>query len=54
METQRRIKQCNKCGDLPKLIENSMQSGKTSFVIIGESPAKEKCISETLVKYTLE
>lgn len=35
------IKNCNKCGDLPKLIDTHIQLGKTPFIIIGESPAKD-------------
>ncbi len=32
---------CKLCGELPKLIDNSVQVGKTKFIIIGESPAKD-------------
>ncbi len=35
------INNCNKCGNLPKLTKNSLQTGKTPFIIIGESPAKD-------------
>lgn len=41
MEIEEKIKSCNLCGDLPKLVEPSMQLGSTPFVFIGESPAKD-------------
>ena len=34
------ISNCKLCGELPKLINNSIQLGKTNFIIIGESTAK--------------
>ncbi len=40
-EIQEKIINCNKCGNLPKLCEKSIQEGKTKFIIIGESPAKD-------------
>lgn len=41
MNTNEKIKNCELCGKLPKLIEDSVQIGKTPFIIIGESPAKD-------------
>lgn len=35
------IKNCNKCGNLPKMNDVILQIGKTPFIIIGESPAKD-------------
>ena len=40
-ELQKEINKCSLCGDLQKLIENSIQIGTTPFIIIGESPAKD-------------
>ena len=51
MEVKERIKQCKRCGDLPKLAENSMQLGKTRFVIVGESPAKDGWIESKRAFY---
>ncbi len=38
---QSEINKCSICGNLPKLKEKSIQIGKTSFIVIGESPAKD-------------
>lgn len=38
---QKEIKNCTKCGNLQKLIENPIQIGRTPFIVIGESPAKD-------------
>lgn len=46
-----RIKSCSKCGKLPKLVENSIQVGKTKFIIIGESPAKDGWIESKRAFY---
>lgn len=40
-DIQKKINECKLCGNLPKLSQNSLQIGKTPFVIIGESPAKD-------------
>lgn len=40
-EIQKKIKNCSLCGNFPRLIEKSIQYGKTKFIIIGESPAKD-------------
>ena len=45
LNIQEKIKKCKLCGNLPKLIENSIQYGKTNFIIIGESPAKDGWIA---------
>ncbi len=42
---------CQKCGYLPKLCENSVQIGKTDFIIIGESPAKDGWIESKRAFY---
>ncbi len=41
INVQKKIQDCNLCGDFPKLKECSIQYGKTPFIIIGESPAKD-------------
>jgi len=46
-----KIKSCTMCGDLPKLVENSVQIGKTKFIIIGESPAKDGWIESKRAFY---
>ena len=45
------IKNCVLCGNLPKLIDNSIQYGKTNFIIIGESPAKDGWIESKRAFY---
>lgn len=44
-DIQRKINACCLCGNLPKLTTNSIQIGKTPFIIIGESPAKDGWIN---------
>ena len=51
MNTNEKIKNCELCGRLPKLIENSVQIGKTPFIIIGESPAKDGWIESKRAFY---
>ena len=51
---QEKINKCSLCGDLPKLMENSIQVGKTNFVIIGESPAKDGWIKSKKAFYNTE
>jgi len=51
MNSNEKIKNCELCGRLPKLIENSVQIGKTSFIIIGESPAKDGWIESKRAFY---
>ena len=51
MNTNEKIKNCEFCGNLPKLIENSVQIGKTPFIIIGESPAKDGWIESKRAFY---
>lgn len=46
-----KIKKCSLCGNLPKLVENSVQIGKTNFIIIGESPAKDGWITSKKAFY---
>ncbi len=50
---QEKISKCFLCGDLPKLIENSVQIGKTNFIIIGESPAKDGWIESKKAFYNV-
>lgn len=45
------IENCNLCGNLPKLIDVYMQTGKTKFIIIGESPAKDGWIKSKKAFY---
>lgn len=54
METQEKIIKCFLCGKLPKLTEISMQYGKTNFIIIGESPAKDGWIKSKRAFYNTE
>ena len=42
------------CGNLPKLIENSVQCGTTNFIIIGESPAKDGWIESKKAFYNVK
>ena len=51
IKTEEKIKKCNLCGELPKLIEKSVQLGKTNFIIIGESPAKDGWIQSKKAFY---
>ncbi len=51
MEINTKIELCNKCGSLPKLIENSVQLGTTPFIFIGESPAKDGWINSKKAFY---
>ena len=48
---QEKICKCNLCGDLPKLVQNSIQFGNTKFIIIGESPAKDGWIESKRAFY---
>ena len=50
-DIQKDIKKCSLCGTLPKLVENSIQYGKTNFIIIGESPAKDGWIESKKAFY---
>lgn len=51
MEIQNIIRNCNLCGELPKLIETPIQIGITPFIIIGESPAKDGWIQSKRAFY---
>lgn len=46
-----KIANCTLCGNLPKLMENSVQYGKTKFIVIGESPAKDGWIESKRAFY---
>lgn len=48
---QEKIRNCSLCGNLPKLKEESMQLGKTKFIIIGESPANDGWIESKKAFY---
>ncbi len=50
-EIKNEIANCSKCGNLPKLVDNSVQYGKTNFIIIGESPAKDGWIESKRAFY---
>ena len=41
MKTNQMIKECQLCGDLPKLTCNTIKKGKSKILILGESPAKD-------------
>ena len=51
MNIKNKISSCTLCGNLPKLIENSIQYGTTNFIIIGESPAKDGWIESKRAFY---
>lgn len=48
---QQDIMRCSLCGNLPKLEDVNMQRGKTKFIIIGESPAKDGWIQSKKAFY---
>ncbi len=50
---QKEISKCSLCGNLPKLIDNSIQYGRTNFIIIGESPAKDGWIESKKAFYNV-
>lgn len=51
MKLSEKIRNCNLCGQLPKLVEPNMQIGTTPFIIIGESPAKDGWIESKKAFY---
>ncbi len=48
---RKKILACSLCGNLPKLLDDSVQLGKTKFIIIGESPAKDGWIESKRAFY---
>lgn len=54
MKIQTMIKECNLCGNFPKLIETPIQIGTTPFIIIGESPAKDGWIESKRAFYNTQ
>ena len=54
MKTNEKIQNCNLCGNLLKLTENSIQIGKTKFIIVGESPAKDGWIESKRAFYNTQ
>lgn len=50
-KTQEKIMNCSLCGNLPKLVVDSIQYGNTNFIIIGESPAKNGWIDSKKAFY---
>ena len=38
---EKMIRDCNKCGDLPKLDCETMKKGNSNILVLGESPAKD-------------
>lgn len=50
---QKKILNCSLCGNLSKLHENSVQLGNTTFIIIGESPAKDGWIESKRAFYNV-
>lgn len=51
IDVREKISNCYLCGKLPKLTDFFMQSGKTDFIIIGESPAKDGWIESKKAFY---
>ena len=51
VNTQDKITNCSLCGDLPKLVDDSIQYGNTKFIIVGESPAKDGWIASKRAFY---
>ena len=49
-----KIKNCNKCGVLPKQVEDSVQIGTTRFIIVGESPTKDGWIKSHRAFFNIE
>lgn len=45
------IETCHLCGNLPKLTDVYMQTGKTRFIVIGESPSKDGWIASKKAFY---
>lgn len=50
-DIRQQIRDCNLCGNLPKSTDVYMQTGKTKFIIIGESPAKDGWIESKRAFY---
>ena len=40
-QLEEKIKNCNLCGNLPKLTCNTIKKGNSNLLILGESPAKD-------------
>lgn len=53
MNINEKIKDCKLCGALPKLEGVFLQKGKTPFIIIGESPAKDGWIKSKRAFYNI-
>ncbi len=51
---KKQIENCTLCGNLPKLVNNSIQYGLTKFIIIGESPAKDGWIESKRAFYNVQ
>ncbi len=51
-DVKTQILNCTTCGKLPKLTDNFLQIGKTNFILIGESPAKDGWIVSKKAFYT--
>ncbi len=51
MKLSEQIRNCRLCGELPKLVETSIQLGTTPFIIVGESPAKDGWIESKRAFY---
>ena len=48
------IKNCKKCGELPKLTCNTIKMGKSKILVLGESPAKDGWIVSKRAFYNVE
>lgn len=52
-KVQKKIASCSMCGNLQKLVNDPIQQGKTDFIIIGESPAKNGWIESKKPFYNI-
>lgn len=53
-EIEKIIKDCKKCGSLPKLTCNTMKIGNSRILVLGESPAKDGWIQSGRAFYNKE
>ena len=51
---ERKIKDCLKCGNLPKLTCDTIKKGKSRVLVLGESPAKDGWIQSGRAFYNKE
>lgn len=53
-DVNKEIKECKKCGDLPKLSCNSIKLGNSRILVLGESPALDGWIKSGRAFYNVE